>query len=238
MNAVRVPYRCGRARGFRYGVIPADVESALPRWLASRSVEEGAAIKPGRVYRSGSWLVKIFGPSRALKDALRRSGAVRTADLHARLLPVRTPAPLVALEERRGPFLERSLLVTEFVEGLSLREAFGRDEPARQALGPFLALLHRRGVFHGDLHPQNAIWNGSEWVLLDLASLRHPLRRLARRRLILDQWAEFATGLGADARLEECFARYLAAAGLAWDPRAAWAEVRLRAERIRAARGG
>jgi aminoglycoside phosphotransferase (APT) family kinase protein len=236
MSAVREPYRLGPARGFRYGPVPADVESALPRWLSTREVDGGVEIKPRRVYRYGAWLVKLTGASRAAKDVLRRSSAVRIADLHAQLLPVRTPRPLVALETRQGPFLAASVLVAEFVEGPSLREAFGRDARATEALGPFLARLHRRGVFHGDLHPENAIWDGSEWVLIDVASLRHPLRRLRRRHLILEQWAQFAFRLGASRALEACLGRYLAEAGLAWDPTEAWAEVVRRGERIRAAR--
>jgi tRNA A-37 threonylcarbamoyl transferase component Bud32 len=101
--------------------------------------------------------VKFSGASRAIKDLLRPASSIRSADLHARLGSVRTPAPLVALELRRGPFLEGSLLVAEFVPGPTLREAFQDDERARKALAPFLALLHRNGVFHGDLHPANMI---------------------------------------------------------------------------------
>jgi Lipopolysaccharide kinase (Kdo/WaaP) family len=233
---VRAPYRIGDARGFRYGEVPMEVERALPRWLASPEIEGGIAIKPGRVDRFGRWLVKRTGASRALKDALRPASSIRSADLHARLLPVRTPAPLVALETRRGPFLHGSLLVTEFVEGPSIAEAFASDERARAAFAPFLAELHRRGVFHGDLHPANAIWNGSEWVLIDLDAIRHPLRRLRRRRLILEQWGQLAFRLGPDSRLKESFTHYLEAADLPMDPAAAWTEVLRSAERIRASR--
>lgn len=235
-RAVRVPYRCGQARGFRYREVPADVESALPRWLALGHVEEGKAIKAGHVYRWGRWLVKFTSRSRALKDIFRRGSAIRIADLHKRLLPIRTPAPLLALELRRGFFLEQSVLVTEFVEGPTLREVFGRDKRATQALGPFLASLHGQGVFHGDLHPRNAIWNGSEWVLIDIA-LRHWLRRFSRRRLILEQWAMLAYKLRPENVVEECFASYLAAAGMNWDPKASWSEVKRRAERKRRSHG-
>lgn len=233
---MRIPYRLGPARGFRYGEIPAEIEDALPRWLATSHVEEGTAIKPGRVYRCGTWIVKFTGRSRAFKDMIRRASSIRSADLHARLDPVRTPAPLVALELRRGPFLEGSLLVAEFVEGPSMREAFLHDERARSALAPFLALLHRNGVFHGDLHPANTIWNGSEWVLIDLDALRHPLRRMFRRHLILEQWAQLAFRLGPSPSLESSFGNYLVLADLGWDPRRTWGEVLRRAERIRTAR--
>ena len=233
---MRVPYRLGAARGFRYAEIPAEIEAALPRWLERPHVEGGVAIKPGRVYRAGSWLVKFTGPSRAAKDLVRRASSIRSADLHARLLPVRTPAPLVALEVRRGRFLESSLLVAQFVEGPSMHEAFRDDERARAALAPFLALLHARGVFHGDLHPANTIWNGSEWVLIDLDGLRHPLRRMFRKRLILEQWSQLAFRLGAGPHLESAFESYLVLARLGWEPRAAWAKIVRRAESIRASR--
>ena len=233
---MRIRYRLGPARGFRYGEIPAEIEEALPRWLATSRVEEGTAIKPGRVYRRGPWIVKFTGRSRALKDMLRRASSIRSADLHARLAPVRTPAPLVALEQRRGPLLEGSLLVSEFVDGPTLREAFLADERARDALAPFLALLHRSGVFHGDLHPANTIWNGSEWVLIDLDALRHPLRRMFRRHLILEQWAQLAFRLGASESLESSLRSYVVLAELGWDPRGTWEEVLRRAERIRTSR--
>ena len=233
-SLVRERYACGPARGFRYGAIPADVERALPRWVDERRVADGATIKDGAVYRTGAWLVKFEGASPSVKDALRPASSIRIADLHARLQPVRTPAPLVALEMRRGAFLDGSLLVTEFIEGATLFEAFGRDERAVRALAPFLATLHRRGVFHGDLHPWNLIWSGTEWVLIDLASLRHPLRTLRRKHLILDQFAEFAYRLGDDERVRGCFEQYLAAARLDWDPRGAWDEIVRRAEILRA----
>lgn len=233
---MRLPYRLGPARGFRYGEIPAEIEAALPRWLATGDVEEGTAIKPGRVYRRGPWLLKFTGPSRALKDLFRRASAIRSADLHARLAPVRTPAPLLALERRRGPFLEGSLLVTEFVEGPTMREAFRDDPRARAALAPFLALLHQNGVFHGDLHPGNTIWNGSEWVLIDLDALRHPLRRMLRQRLILEQWAHLAFRLGATAELEAAFREYLVLSKLGWGASGAWSGVLRRADRIRRSR--
>jgi serine/threonine protein kinase len=137
----------------------------------------------------------------------------------------------VAPEERRGPFLERSLLVTEYIEGPSLAEAWGRDASACAAFPRFLAALHRRGIFHGDLHPGNLLWNGTEWVLIDLAALRHPLRTLRRRRLILDQWAELALRLEPDARLSTAFEAYLGAAGLAWERGRTWERVLERARR-------
>ena len=232
---MREPYVSGRARGFRYREIPADIEGSIPRWLAEGRVAGGTELKAGSVYRLGAWVVKLGGPSPSVKDALRPASSIRIADLHARLLPIRTPAPVVALEVRRGRMLDASLLVAEFIDGTTLYEAFGRgDEPAVKALAPYLARLHARGVFHGDLHPWNLLWDGREWVLLDVASLRHPLRRLLRRRLILDQFAQFVFRIGEDPRLERCCVEYLAAAGLAWDPRATWEEVRRRGAAIRA----
>ena len=231
---MREPYACGRARGFRYGEVPAELERELPRWIAERRVEGGVAIKDGSVYRSGAWLVKFGGPSPSVKDALRPASSIRIADLHERLLPVRTPAPLLALEIRRGPFLEASLLVTEFIEGSTLFDAFRSDERAVRALAPFLAMIHARGVFHGDLHPWNLIWNGSAWVLIDVASLRHPLRTLRRRSLILDQFAQFAYRFEDGERVRQCFGEYVAAAELDWDLARAWDDIQRRAAKLHA----
>jgi tRNA A-37 threonylcarbamoyl transferase component Bud32 len=234
---VRVPYRVGDARGVRYGAVPPEIESAIPRWLATRAVEGGVTIKATRVYRLGSWLVKFTGASRALKDVVRKSSAIRIADLHAKLAPIRTPAPLLALEVRKGPFLERSLLVTEWIEGRSLAQVWDADERATAAFPKFLAELHRRNVFHGDLHPENLIWNGSEWVLIDLGALRHPLRTLAKKRLILEQWAQLDLRLAPSERVRRAFEEYLRESESDLDSESSWGLVLELAAELLARRG-
>lgn len=232
MTATRVAWSCAGARGFRYGELPDAIARRAPVWLAQRSVAEGAELKAGRVWRVEGFAVKLSGPSRALKDALRASSAIRSADLHARLAPVRTPRPVLALEQRRGPFLAESLLVSEFVEGPSLAQAWDADARAAEALPGFLAALHRQGVFHGDLHPMNLIWSRPEWVLIDVAALRHPLRRLRARRLVLEQWAQLLLRLAPAERVRASFEAYLDETASGWDRDRAWATVVARADSI------
>jgi tRNA A-37 threonylcarbamoyl transferase component Bud32 len=92
--------------------------------------------------------------------------------------------------------------------------------------------MHAGGVFHGDLHVRNMLWNGREWVLLDLESLRHPLRALRRRRIIEDQWARLVCSLGGREGVQASFEAYLREAGLGWEPAEAWRRVERRARAI------
>ena len=232
MSAVRVPYRAGRASGFRYGELPADVAADLERTLVARDVAGGTALKERRVYRRGPWLYKLFPARRRLRDLARANAAVRSADLHAALAPIRTPAPLVAVGLRDGAFAGPSLLVCEFVEGRSLDEVWDRDRAAVDAFARLLAAMHARGIFHGDLHPKNVLWDGASWTLIDVGSMRHPLRNLRPRALALDQWAELDRRLGSPSSMRAAFELYSAELGRpAAEAERAWARV---AERSRA----
>ena len=231
MREHAVPYRLGELRGLRYGPLPESLEAALPRWLAERRVAEGEEIHPGRVWHWEELAIKLHPPRGELREWFRRSPAVRAAELHARL-SVRTPRPLVAVQERRGLALGWSLFASEFVEGTFLPRTWDSDPAGREAFPRFLAAMHAAGVFHGDLHVRNMLWNGREWVLLDLESLRHPLRALRRRRIIEDQWARLVCSLGPREGVQASFEAYLREVGAKWEPQEAWRRVEQRARAL------
>lgn len=216
-----------RARGFQYAEVDPDLLRRVPGWLRSGVVEGGEELRPGRVYRYGELLVKLYGRGHPLKDRFRRSRALRSADWHARALPIRTPRPLLALEVRCLGGVEKALLVTDFVRGRTLPQMRAADDPrlevALDELAGFLAAMHRARIFHGDLHPANLIWDGQAWVLIDLDALQ---RRRMSRRVILRQWRRLAAAMHADPRLRRCFFAYVRRAGWAWDAAADWDRLR------------
>jgi len=208
------------------------LEQRAASWLASGAVPEGVELWRGRVFRVDGLVVKFFAREQRPWRAWREAPALRSARAHARGLGVRVPRPILALGGRNAP----SLLVTDFVEGPSLAEAWTAVAAARAALPGFLAAMHRRGVFHGDLHPRNVLWDGEALVLLDLIGLRHALRTLQRTRLAHEQWAQLGCRLDWDPRLREAFDAYCAALGQAQRAGARWQRVLRAGERIQARR--
>ncbi len=237
---VREPLESAGARGFRYGPVERDLVERALRWLERGSVAEGEEIRPGRLFRWRGLAVKLFGPaeSRRFKDWLLHSPAIRSADLHAAILPVPSPRPLLALDRRAGGRRQASILIYEWVAGDSLDQVFGRDAAPMAALPVFVASMHAQRVFHGDFHVQNLLWSGREWLLLDLQGLRHPLRTLVPRRLAVEHWAKIGFGLehwrgATSADLQPLFERYLEASTLLraadWDAvLASWVRIRSR----------
>ena len=95
----------------------------------------------------------FLGPSRAMAewhhlDRLHRSGLSRLR-------------PIAIGEERRRGVLYRALLITEAIEGsLPLVEWLSVQtdrDAALNAVGRWLAALHRNGFCHGALHPRNVV---------------------------------------------------------------------------------
>jgi Ser/Thr protein kinase RdoA (MazF antagonist) len=164
---------------------------------------------------------------------------LRLVELGRRLAPIPTPAPVLAAELPRrkgGLFAGRSLLVSAYVEGRDLLATWGRDARAEAAFPALLAAMHRRRLFHGDLHPRNVLWDGAAWVVLDVGALRHPLRTWRPRALAEAQWAELDFRLGSPPSLRAAFDAYWAALGLCGDAHRAWARIVRRSAVLRASR--
>jgi hypothetical protein len=231
----RIAYSAGELRGVRYGAVPSDVELALEACIDGCDPAGGTAVKPGVVWRVGPWCIKRFEPMRAARRLVARSPAERSAELHFEL-PVRSPRPLAHLEREGGR--RGSLLVAEFVEGSFLIRAWREDAKARSELPAMLAALNSGGWFHGDLHTRNLLWNGAEWVLIDLAAIRPRLHGLLRRRRVLDQWSRIACALRGHEGVREAFERYLEAMegsarrGSSWNGESAWKRVMARADEL------
>lgn len=198
-----------------------ELEARARRWFEYGPGPGDVVIKPERVWRSGPLAVKRFPAQLSVRLRLRRSGARLNADLHFALAPVHTPTPWLVLEARDGS----SLLVCEFIEGRFLGAMWNDGGPGVAAFPHFMAAMHTRGVFHGDFHLFNALWNGRDWVLLDLEGLRHPLRRMRPRSLIFDHWGRIHFSLRGTLGLKACFATYVEAAGLGWDVERAWPRI-------------
>jgi hypothetical protein len=230
VSRVREPLSVDGFRGFRYDALDAEVEAALSGWLSTGTVAGAEVLKPGAVHRWRDLVVKFGGPHRRLADRLRPAPAIREADLHAALLPIPTPRPLVALARRELGAVIAELHVAEYVPGEHLHELFRTNAEAVERFPAFIAGMHVRGVFHGDLHTSNAIWNGTEWVLLDLDGIRHGLHRVRRQRMILNQWALLSFHVEAqvgasDAELRPLFEDYARRSGLVPDVAASWERV-------------
>ncbi|MEW6073118.1 MAG: hypothetical protein AB1726_11090 [Planctomycetota bacterium] len=227
----RVPLVCGDFAGFRYVELGPDLETRLPAWLAAGRVEDGEELAGSHVFRSGPHVVKFFPGPRRRRDLFRPPRAVRSADLALRLDGIRTPAPYVALGPRRRADRRAGMLVMEHIPGQPLTALWRRDEAAMDALPRFLAAIARRGVLLGDFHLENALWNGAEWVLLDLDGIRHRGHFVHRCKLIERQWARVWNALGRHPHVFALFVAFLAEAGLDWDAKAAWTRIMRRADR-------
>jgi tRNA A-37 threonylcarbamoyl transferase component Bud32 len=238
---VREPLEIGEFRGFRYAELEPRLLERLPRWLAEGRVAEGIDLKRGRVFRWEGLVAKFWrAERRRLRDLPRRSRAVRSADLHQRLLPIATPRPYVALERRAAwRQVERSLLVSEFVAGRRLFEVWREDPRAVAAFPLFLAEMHARGIFHGDFHLENALWNGAAWYLIDLESVRNRLHALFPSKFRDAHWGIVLFDLQEKCAADEpelfaLFETYWTAVRGRGSPEATWSRIRRRAQELRA----
>lgn len=230
-SAAPLSLALARHRGWAYAELPDGLVARLEAWLGSGPDAECETLKPARVWRWRDVVVKRFEPDGFERLGWRASGATRAARKHFAVLPIRTPRPLAVIESARGA----SLLASEHIAGPALHVAWREHPAAAAALPAFVAQMHAHDVFHGDLHPGNALWNGREWVLLDLDGLRHPLRIvLRRRRIVADQWSRLYFGLRGDPALRAAFDAYADARALGSGREAIWRAALAGAERRRA----
>ncbi len=214
------PLRHGDATGVQWRELPSEILPAIAKWEESGTLSGDRVLKPDRVVQCGDAVLKLFPRRPSLLSPLRIDPALREARLAFSIDPIRAPLPWATLRADHT-----SLLVSEFVKGRDLNEAWSNSETAREALPIFLADMHRAGVLHGDPHFRNMLWTGEEWVLLDLASLRRGAHRLLRRSLMTRQWARLiydVTYFHADAteELSRLYAVYRDRADGGWVP--AW----------------
>lgn len=221
----------GGIRGFAYEGAPTELRERAVAWLEHGEGRGDEAIKPGRVWRSGPYAIKRFEPEAMVRLGLRASRARRNALWHSRLAPIRSPRPWIVLEQRSGA----SLLVSEFIEGSFLAPLITSNDAAVAAFPGFLAAMHRRGIFHGDFHLLNALWDGREWVLLDLEGLRHPLRSLGRRARAAEDWARVNTSLRGAPAVHAAFEAYRTLLPPHAAP--AWSRILARSRRLAIERG-
>jgi len=235
----REPFTLGEYRGYRYRDCPPELIAKLPEWLRLGRCPEGEGgedLQGGRVFGWNELVLKFGGPANRWRDVLRPSSSLRSADLHQRLLPIRTPHPVLAIERRAGRTVTDHVLVSERIRGRFLDELWGSDPAACEAFVDFLIGMARRRVYHGDLHVWNCMWDGREWVLMDLESLRHPLRRLRKRHLLLGIWSRISWDLGQPPELQPFFERFCSELGLR-DVAAGWRTVAAESARLEALHG-
>lgn len=199
----------GRARGVAYEELDVELERSLARWIELGRVDEGVELRRGTVWRVGDRVVKLYGPERPFRAAR----ALRAARLAHAARGVIVPRPIVAL--RWGPSMRArgSLLASAFVAGPTLFEAWSTDDAAVRAFPSFLARLHASNVVHGDLHPENVLWNGVDWVPIDLDSARRRVAVAERGGEPIEHWARVLRALDHAPRARELFAEYAALTG-------------------------
>lgn len=227
------PLSIGSLSGRRYFEPLPEIEAALPAWFETSTVADAQVIKKRRVFRRGPLVFKFSGPGQGFKDAFRASYAMRAARAHFRILPVRSPVPYLAVDERRGGRLVNSLLVSEFIEGEFLTEAW-EDPASLEALPVFLADMHRAGIMHGDLHAANFIWSGTEWVLLELEGLRNRLQRLLHTKFLTLTWSALlrSTPTVPVPVMREMYERYAEHTGWKFDLDAVWKQAQIDAAHV------
>ena len=117
----------------------------------------------------------------SLRHTIKRSRAKR-AWLNAhrlRLLEIATPKPLAYIEQRKGPFVWKSYLITEFVKGPRLKNLLRdnniTDEKRSiitQQVADIAGKLGEYLITHGDLKHSNILITSDGPVLTDLDAMK------------------------------------------------------------------
>jgi len=181
----------------------------LQKWSTDGPSATAETLKPGKVWAISGVVVKS-APAYRLR---------RAATGVARVAPLAAPEPLM-LGVRGG----EGLLAMRRCPGVRLDDAWD-DPAARDGLADLIASLLRRRLVHGDLSPDNLLWDGERLWLLDLDGLRNPLHGLLWRRQLRRQWAWFLDTLPNDVRIRAAYDRSCTALGLT-DVERRWRAVR------------
>ena len=132
----------------------------------------------------------------SLRHTIKGSRA-RRAWLNAHrlmILEIPTPRPLAYFEQRKGPLVWKSYLVTEYVNGQTLHHFLQDDnipqEHRSAVTQQVIALLNNLGqhrISHGDLKPSNIMISNNGPVLTDLDAMKvHRWNWVHRARQIKD----------------------------------------------------
>lgn len=121
----------------------------------------------------GHWLRRCWRPTRAWHSWVEGH--------RLNFVGIATPRPLGMLEHRRLGLRGRSYLVTEYLDGQDIIEAFapyldgGLPDPMLQAASALFAGFIRERISHGDLKGTNLLWRDGQLWLIDLDAVRqHP----------------------------------------------------------------
>lgn len=176
-----------------------DAADMLARdWPDSDAPAVAEVLKPRSVWAIGDLVIRT-GCARRLQ---------RSAAAWKRLDPTPAPEPLML-----GTCGVRGILVMRRCPGVPLDRAWD-DEAARRSLSSLVAGLLRRRIIHGDLSPNNLLWDGCRLWLTDLDGLRPTLHGLFWRHHLVRTWAWFFHRLPDGDWVREAHDRCCAALGV------------------------
>jgi tRNA A-37 threonylcarbamoyl transferase component Bud32 len=199
------------------GQVPTPDAVIDPLIGGGESIKTGEVSDVYRVQWAGRDLVvkryNHVGLMHSLRHTLKGSRARRGWINGQRLLEmgIPTPCPVAYIDERRGPLLWRSYLITEFTDGRRLDEVLEDetvlDGAKRRLIHQVLKLIHRlsrHGVNHGDPKHTNILCVEGRVVLTDLDSVEtHQWEWLHRRRQTGDI-ARFLRDIGGPEARGDC----------------------------------
>lgn len=164
-----------------------------PDKLIDQSRKEGLILKEGnsatvaRVHTpDGDLVIKRYNArsmGRIIRKALRPSRA-RNSWVNAHqleFLGVASLRPVAMMEKRFGPFVLDAYFVSEYVGGKNLDDCHSEKMPLSTAdkeklvcgVVAILSSLKSAMISHGDLKASNFRYNGDEFILLDLDSMKY-----------------------------------------------------------------
>jgi tRNA A-37 threonylcarbamoyl transferase component Bud32 len=133
----------------------------------------------------------IKGFWHGLKRAIRPSRAwVSWQNAHRLffILGISTPLPILLMEKRWGPFRSKAYFVSEYIEGVDIREllhsAASKDLNAEvvKQVSDLIQSLADASISHGDFKATNFIYSKGKVFLVDLDAMREHWFRWRFRR--------------------------------------------------------